>query len=127
MRQYSGPRLPGIIHPLIAIGLCLLLSSVSFAQQARALMRVTTSDATDKPVAGVLVEVKLKGSVAATGITNEKGETEFVNLAPGGYEVVVSKETFEPLTQSDVALTAGGPIEIKFTMIPRVQLRDVVN
>jgi len=87
---------------------------------------VTTFDESDKPVSGVVVEVKLKGSLVATTTTNEKGEAEFTKLGPGTYEVGVSKETFEPLTQSDVALTAGAPVEIKFTMIPKVQLKDVV-
>jgi hypothetical protein len=104
------------------------MTSAALAQQTRAgVIRVTAFDESDKPVAGVLVEVKLKGSVVANAATNEKGETEFAHLAPGNYEVVVSKESFEPLTQSDVALASGAPIEIKFTMVPKVQLTDVVN
>jgi len=87
---------------------------------------VTNFDESHKPVSGVVVEVKLKGSLVGTMTTNEKGEAEFAKLGPGAYEVVVSKVTFEPLTQSDVALTAGASVEIKFTMIPNVQLKDVV-
>ncbi|MEK6322016.1 MAG: TonB-dependent receptor [Acidobacteriota bacterium] len=87
---------------------------------------MTALDESDKPVSGVLVELKLKGSLVSTTATNEKGEAEFTQLVAGTYEVAVSKESFEPLTQGDVALTAGSPIEVKFTMIPKVQLKDIV-
>jgi hypothetical protein len=128
MQWTSYPSLRRKLLSFAAIGLSLLLCGAGFAQQTRAgVIRVTASDESDKPVAGVLVEVKLKGTVTATAVTNEKGEAEFANLSPGSYEVVVSKETFEPLTQSDVALEFGAPIEIKFTMVPKVQLTDVVN
>src|SRR5437773_389130 len=107
MRRTSGRNLRIAILSIIAIALSLLSSAV-VAQPARAgVVLVTASDETDKPVAGVLVEVKLKGSVAASAVTNDKGEADFPNLLPGSYDVVVSKESFEPLTQSDVALTAG--------------------
>jgi hypothetical protein len=128
MHRISGPILIGKLIPLAVISLFLILSGSSDAQQARTgVIRVTTSDESEKAVAGVLIEIKLKGAVAATAVTSEKGEVEFANLAPGSYEVVVSKESFEPLTQSDIALTAGTPIEVKFTMIPKVQLTDAVT
>lgn len=128
----SGLRLIRSRISLLAIAVALLasgpLSGAGFAQQASpGRIRVTASDESDKPVAGVLVEVKVKVSVAASAVTNEKGEADFPILLPGSYDVVVSKESFEPLTQSDVALTSGAPIEIKFTMIPKVQLTDAVT
>src|SRR5436190_19540626 len=128
MQRNSGPRLHRYLLPLIVICLSLNPWAASFAQQARpGVIRVTASDESDKPVVGVLVEVKFKGTVSATLVTNDKGEAEFANLVPGSYEVVVSKESFEPLTQSDVSVTAGAPIEIRFTMIPKVHLNDAVT
>jgi hypothetical protein len=117
-----------LLSLLCALSLFPLFSASIFAQQTRtAVLRVSATDEADKPVAGALIEAKLKGLVTATATTNEKGEAEFARLAPGTYEVVVSKESFEPLTQSEVALTAGTAIEVKFTMIPKLQLKDVVN
>jgi Carboxypeptidase regulatory-like domain len=129
MQWSREPRsISRLLSLLCAVSLSLLFSSSVCAQQTRtAVLRVNASDESDKPVAGALVEAKLKGSVTATATTNEKGEAEFANLAPGTYELVVSKESFEPLTQSDVALTAGTPIVVKFTMIPKLQLKEVVN
>src|SRR6266436_5124307 len=128
MQWTSGPHRIITILPLLIITLSLLfLTSVQAQQTQSAVIRVTTFDESDKPVSGVVVEVKLKGSLVGTMSTNEKGEAEFAKLGPGAYDVVVSKESFEPLTQSDVALTAGAPIEIKFTMIPKVKLTDAVT
>lgn len=124
----SGPHTLRKIPALIAIVLSLLLSGSARAGQPQAAkIRVTASDEAEKPVAGVLIEAKLKGAVVATATTDDKGVAEFSNLQPGTYEIAVSKETFEPLTQSDVALAAGAPVEVKFTMIPRVQLKDTIE
>ena len=76
---------------------------------------------------GALVEVKLKGSVVATNSYQsepEKPSYPASRLEP--IEVAISKESFEPLNQDDVALAAGAPVEVRFTMIPKVQLKDLV-
>ena len=114
---------------LIAAILLLLLPLAVFAQQPRpnTTVRVITSDKADKLVAAVQVQVKRAGAVIATTNTNEKGEAEFPNLAPGTYEVVVSKDGFETLTQPDVAVTAGAQVEIKFTLVPKIQLKEEIN
>jgi hypothetical protein len=129
MQWTPKPRaISRLLSLLCAIVVSPLFSASVCAQQTRtAVLRVSATDESDKPVAGALIEAKLKGLVTATATTNEKGEAEFARLAPGTYEVVVSKESFEPLTQSEVALTAGTAIEVKFTMIPKLQLKDVVN
>src|SRR5438552_4042175 len=127
MQWTSGPHRLRKLLPLLAIASIFLFSVQIGAQPGRsAVIRVTALDEADRPVPGALVEVKLKGSVVATTVTNEKGEAEFTKLALGTYEVAISRESFEPLNQVDVALTAGAPIEVKFTMIPKVQLKDVV-
>ena len=126
MQWISGPPRLRKLLPLLAIASILLFSIQIGAQTVRfAVIRVTALDESDKPVPGARVDVKLKGSVVATAVTNEKGEAEFTKLVPGTYELDISKESFEPLNQGDVALT-GTPIEVKFTMIPKVQLKDVV-
>src|SRR6185503_19487644 len=112
---------------ILTIILALAFSvNVQARQNRNAVLRVAAVDESDKPVAGVSIEVKLKGAVVRTTTTNEKGEAAVPALVPGIYELVVSKDTFEPLTQSDIAFTAEADVEIRFTMIPKVQLKDVV-
>ncbi|HEX8091141.1 MAG TPA: TonB-dependent receptor, partial [Blastocatellia bacterium] len=112
-----------------AVSLALLLAtSVPGAhQRLAATVRVSTHDEAEKAVAGVRVELKLNGAVVATAITNEQGEAEFFGVAAGTYEVAVSKAGLETLTENGIAVAAGSPVEIKFTVIPKVQLADTVN
>jgi len=127
MQWTCGPRTRFLASLYVTL-LFLSFSSTAFARHTRSVvLRVTATDESDKPVAGAVVEAKLKGSIKATAVTNEKGEAEFATLDAGTYEIAVSKESFEPLTQSDVVVTAGTPIEVKFTMIPKLQLKDEVN
>ncbi|HTG17621.1 MAG TPA: carboxypeptidase-like regulatory domain-containing protein, partial [Blastocatellia bacterium] len=106
----------------------LLLTGGALAQsRSLGTIRVTSQDESEKPVTGVVIELKLKGAVVNTAKTNEKGEAVFSNVAAGTYDVAVSKETFEPLSQSEVTLTSGLTVEVKFTMVPKVQLSDTVN
>jgi len=90
-------------------------------------VRISANDEADKPVADVIVELKLNGAVAGSATTDDKGEARFTNVAPGTYEVAVSKDGIEPLTQSDVTVTAGATIEIKFTIIPKIKLSEEVS
>src|SRR5438876_11695007 len=70
-----------------------------------ATVRVRAHEETGNLVAGVLVQLKLEGSTASSSTTNERGEAEFKNLAPGTYEIVISKEGFESLKQSSIVVT----------------------
>jgi hypothetical protein len=114
---------------IFAIILSLVLIVSGQTQQPSSVsIRVSATDESEKPVSGVVAELKLRGKLVSTATTNGNGEAEFAKLLPGSYEVVVSKDTFETLNQTDVVFTSGAPIEVKFTMIPKVQLKDqVVN
>lgn len=90
-------------------------------------VRVTARDEMDKPVAGVRLELKRAGAVVSAATTNEKGEAEFAGVAAGKYEVVAVKEGFETLTQTDVGVVAGTPLEVQFIMVPKITLGDKVD
>ena len=129
MQHISGALRIKAIILIFTISSSLIFAVNGHAQQQSSVsIRITATDESEKPVAGVGVELKLKGKLVSTAATDERGEVEFSKLLPGTYEVIVSKDTFETLNQDDVVLTSGAPIEVKFTMIPKVQLKDqVVN
>ena len=124
---FRSPRICEVSRFLAALSMVFVLAVSGAAQRSGSTVKVTTVDEAEKPVAGVAVELKLGGVATAKTTTNEKGEAEFTGVAPGTYEVVVSKEGLETLNQSDVTVTAGAPIEIHFTVIPKVNLTDTVN
>jgi hypothetical protein len=87
---------------------------------------VIVSDA-DGPVNGAVVEVKLNGPTMATAVTNVAGEAEFTTLAPANYQVTVSRVSFEPLTASNIIMTPGAQVEVRVTMIPKVELKEAIS
>jgi Carboxypeptidase regulatory-like domain/TonB dependent receptor len=126
MPRISGP------HPLARVLALLISAAFSFAQptvaQQRgvATLRVIVSDA-DGPVNGAVVEVKLNGPTVATAVTNVAGEVEFTTLTPANYQVTVSKVSFEPLTASNIIMTAGAQVEVRVTMIPKIELKEAIS
>src|SRR6185369_16809828 len=126
MQWTSGARRITAILSLLVIFVSSLLAPAAQAQTNAGVIKVTAVDESEKPVSGAVVELKLKGAVVGATTTNDKGEAEFTKVAHGTYEVGIAKDTFEPLTQTDLILAAGASVEVKFTMIPKVQLKDVV-
>ncbi|PYV37394.1 MAG: hypothetical protein DMG06_28220, partial [Acidobacteria bacterium] len=92
-----------------------------------ATVRVRTHEEAGNPVAGVLVQLNLEGSPVRSLTTSERGEAEFARLAPGAYEIVISKEGFESLKQSDIAVTVETPIEVEFTLVPKIEVKESIN
>lgn len=101
--------------PVVAVALLSLLSLTTLAQQPTppATVRVVTRDEFDKPIAGVEVQFKKTGEAVSAAKTNEQGEAALKNLAPGAYEIVVSKEGFVTLAQNKITVTAGSSTEVR--------------
>jgi hypothetical protein len=129
MYFFTSSPIKRFFRSVTAASLALLLSMTALAavQRAGATVRVSANDEAGKAVAGVKVELRQASAVAATTITNEKGEAEFSGVAPGTYDIVASKEGLETLTEKEISATAGSAVEIKFTVIPRIELTDSVN
>jgi hypothetical protein len=129
MYFFIAPPIKRFFKSVTAVSLALLLSMSALAagQRTGATVHVSANDEAEKAVGGVRVELRLAGAVVATIITNEKGEAEFSSVAPGIYEVIASKEGLETLTEKEIVVTAGSPVEIKFTVIPKIELTDSVN
>jgi hypothetical protein len=123
--------IPGVV------ALLLLFPLIAPAQQANqssqliqsgklGQIRIIAQDEADNPVSGATVQIKRNNEIVSAIATDEKGEAA-ANLAPGKYEIVISKEGFETRAQKDVALAAAAPVEVKFTLVPKIALSDAVN
>ncbi|MGE0131748.1 MAG: carboxypeptidase regulatory-like domain-containing protein [Blastocatellales bacterium] len=88
---------------------------------------MAASDEAGKPVAAARVELKQSGKVISSILTNDKGEAEFVNAAPGAYEITAAKDDFETLTQSDLKVAAGAPLEVRFIMVPKIKIGEKIE
>ncbi|MGH9765801.1 MAG: TonB-dependent receptor [Blastocatellia bacterium] len=109
---------------MITILLALIAPGLKAQSQA---IRVMASDEAGKPVAAVRVELKRSGEAPRAVVTNEKGEAEFANAAPGAYEITAAKDDFETLTQSDIKVVAGATLEVRFVMIPKIKIGEKID
>lgn len=106
----------------------LLLTMIPCPLRAQAsVLRVVTRDAADHPVAAVRLELKREDRVVGSAVTDEKGEAVFANPAPGTYVLTAAKDEFETLTQADLVLSAGAPLEVRFVMVPKIKIGEKVE
>ncbi len=126
LRQDYRLSLSGVI--LFALALFLLIASISaFAQQPNqtSSLTVTASDQAGKLIAGAQVLLRQKDQIIGTTATSEEGKAEFKNILPGDYELVVSRDNFETITQS-LTITAGTPLELPLLLAPKV-IAEAIN
>src|SRR5215510_5366616 len=90
-------------------------------------IRIVTLDEANRPAGAVRLELKRAGVVVGSAVTNEKGEAEFPLPAPGSYEITAAKEEFETLTQSDLSVAVGAPLEVRFIMVPRIKIGEKID
>ena len=91
------------------------------------MVRVTVHDQAGQPVVGAQVQAKSATHVNGTAHTDEKGVAELHLPAPSNYEIHVSKQGFEPLSQKAVEVQPANPIEIAFTLVPAIELKEDIN
>src|SRR5207237_7464196 len=93
MQWFHTLRFHKLARSVMGLALVLAFAVRTRAQQVRTgtSVRVTTRDEADKAVAAVVVELKRNGVIVIKATTSEKGEAEFTNVAPGTYEIVISK------------------------------------
>src|SRR5262245_13644553 len=128
--SFEPGRLRSRFFPGVA-ALLLLFSIVAQAQQANqpgqsSLIRIIAQDEANNPVPGVTVQIKRDKEVVSATVTDEKGEAIATTLAPGKYEIVVSKEGYESRAQRDVTLSDTA-IEVRFALTPKIALSDKVD
>jgi hypothetical protein len=99
------------LAPVVAIvlSLCCLTSHVATAQNTNAgEIRGSVSDASGSVMPGVTVTVlNTDTGISRQLTTNEAGIYDAVSILPGNYTITFSKEGFEKLVRSRIALSIG--------------------
>jgi outer membrane receptor for ferrienterochelin and colicins len=84
-----------------------------------------TAAGTDEPLPSAQVEaVGANGTVAARTVTNQDGRFRLTPLREETYTVNVRLYGWAPQTRPGVAVTAGAPAEVSFSMTPQAVLLD---
>jgi hypothetical protein len=111
----------------IVILIVMLAASVGRGGQTAAALRVTARDGSGRPVESAQVRVRSRGEAVCAARTNARGEASCPHLAPGSYEVAIEKEGFETLSRAGVEIAPGAALEVAFTLVPRIELKEGVT
>jgi hypothetical protein len=109
---------------LTLVVLALSAGTVAAQKGGGALVKITARGEAGKPVASARVELKSPGRITRTGTTDDNGVLQLSEVAPGTYEVVVSKDGFEALTQSDVSVAVTEPLELDFELSESAKISE---
>ncbi len=97
------------------VALCLAVSAMpAFGQAFTGRIDVTAKDSTGAVLPGVTVS--LTGTMAATSVTDARGEARFLNLAPGRYGVTAKLSGFNDYTNNNVPVGAGSVVTLSVAM-----------
>ncbi|HEV7902277.1 MAG TPA: carboxypeptidase-like regulatory domain-containing protein, partial [Pyrinomonadaceae bacterium] len=112
----------GLKSPLLCVAflVCLTLVALGRATPPADSLRVTVTDAQQRPLPRaecVLLDVAVTGAdvkthAPATATADEQGVATFTNVAPGSYTLRVESKGFDSLTREGVVIAAGRTNEI---------------
>lgn len=111
----------------LPLRLLLLLLALPLTALGQAALRIVAVDEAGKPVVDVKVELKRGGALVATARSDENGVAEFPHVAAGRYEIAASKDGFEPLAPVGITITPGAGTEVRFTLVPKIEIKESVN
>ncbi|MGA2327839.1 MAG: carboxypeptidase regulatory-like domain-containing protein [Bryobacteraceae bacterium] len=88
---------------------------------------VAVLDQFGQPVPGVQVQLRLGQDLVASAQTDQNGHAAFTQLKPARYEIVASKDGFEPLHKAGLDLSQAGSVSIELTLPPTLARQDSVE
>jgi len=105
----SAQRFPARVARLfVLLAACLLLPAAAFAQFDAATVLGTVHDSSGAIVPGATVTLKnLSTGITATGVTDEKGNYQFLNVRIGTYSVRAELQGFSAAQADNVAVTVN--------------------
>lgn len=119
--------LSGIFRACVPLALVTVLCCILSAQEELLhSLRITVHDKDQKPVAGATITLKFHGNQARTIKTNDKGEAVATSLPPVQFQLNVSKDGFQPVTQQIVPAKGESTIEVEVALIAKLQNRETV-
>jgi hypothetical protein len=96
---------------IVAFLLFVLLPMSGLAQLPSGnVLRGRVSDETGGSLPGVTVEVRAEGATPMETVTDASGDYEFLDVAPGQYQLTFSLINFASVTRRDVKMTSGATV-----------------
>ena len=81
-------------------------------------LRVSTMDSANQPVAGVELQLRMTDAVVVTSLSDARGQAVFAELRPGLYTLLATKDGYHPVHQADLRVAQDSAISLELTMTP---------
>lgn len=122
---YGG--ISGVLRIGGLLALAVLFSNYALAQQEiLKSLRVQVHDKDQQPVADVTVTIKVNGNIVRSLKTNEKGEASASDLPLTPFQLNVSKEGFQPVSQKIVPARGEPSLEVEVAIVPKLESRETM-
>lgn len=105
---------------LVAIFVCL----AGGQEKSIGSLRINVQDGSQKPISGATVALQVNGVTTHSVRSNARGEATISNLALVPFQLKVTKEGFQSITQEIVPEQVETTLEIDVALIPRIQNRE---
>lgn len=110
------------------LSLAVLFGCVALAQQQiLSSLRISVHGQDQQPVSGATITIKAKGSPDRLFKTDEKGEATASNLPLGPFQMEISKDGFEPVSQQIVPDKGQASLEVEVGLVARIQNRETME
>jgi len=121
--EFAVPATAGLVKLLrlsmaVLLGTILLVFSARVVGQAvNATLLGTVADSSGAVVAGAKVTIKeMRTGVSRMATTNESGNYQFSDIAPGQYEVTVERDGFKKAVRTGVDVLVNSDIRVNVTI-----------
>ena len=112
--------------PLRSVAILLLAVPAIFAQSPTATLVGRVVDSTGALVVGASLEARNSDNGEShKGTTDDKGEFTIANLAPGPYDVFVTKEGFRTVHETNIVLEIEQEVRFEFKLEPGTVTQSV--
>ncbi len=121
------PGLGTIVICVAAICVLVVTSPITSGQAVNATLLGTVMDSSGAVVAGAKVTItETKTGVSRTTTTNDSGNYNFSDLAPGQYEVAVESQGFKKAVRSAVDVLVNSDVRVNLTLQPGTATETVI-
>jgi hypothetical protein len=117
-------RLVRITVLLAALG---VVVSLPMRGQEGSRVTVTVQTESGVPIEGARVRVEQSTKLIAERLVRSNGTVDFASLGPGAYQILVTSQAYEPSSQAFVLTASQGDLEVDFTLVPTLEVKQSIE
>ena len=115
----------GVFRGCALIALAAVFFCAAPAQdQHHSTLQISVHGQDQNPVPGATIEITVNGATVRSFKTNEKGEATASNLPGSPFQIDVSKDGFQTLSQQIVPANGQSSLEVEVALVPKIHDRE---